>query len=151
MNIRITITYFLTLLSLASCNRVKEGAKDTINKTGQVVGQGASEFFGGVKDGIDRTFQCVIDLSDSLKIKGISIGKFAITDSNTNDNYVLTCYFIFNKDFKQTITVKVFDKEGKEYGRARIDLQGAKGEAKYCDFNFDKRTNIESKSKFEME
>jgi len=148
---KLLISFLTVIVILTSCNRVKQGAKGTINKTGQVVGTGASEFFGGVKEGVDRTFQCTVSLSDSLKMKGLDIGKFAITDSNTNNDYMLTCYFIFNKDFKQTIMVKVLDKTGKEYGRAKMDIQGIKGDAKYCDFNFDKRTDIESKSTFIME
>jgi hypothetical protein len=145
------IIVFAAIVLLTSCNRVKEGAKDTINKTGQAVGTGASEFLGGVKEGVDNTFQCTINLSDSLKIKGLGVGKFAISDSNTSKDYVLTCYLIFNKDFKQTIWLKVFDKEGKEYGRTKLDVQAAKGDAKYVDFSFDKRTDIESKSTFTME
>ncbi len=124
-----------------SCNH----AKDAMNKTGQLVGKGASEFVNGVGQGIDKTFECKIDLSDNLKQQGLKSGKFAVSDS------ILTVYFMFDKDFNQTIKVKVLDKNGLEYGRTNLLLQGKKDSAQYVDFKFDGRTKIESKSDFKME
>lgn len=123
------------------CNR----AKDAVNKTGQVLGKGASEFVNGVGQGIDKTFECKIDLSDSLKLKGLKTGKFAVSDS------ILTVYFAFDKDFSQTIKVKVIDKTGQEYGRTSLNVTAKKDSAQYFDFKFNSRTKIEGKSDFRME
>ena len=43
--------------------------------------------------------------------------------------------------------MRVINKEGEEYGRIVQEVTGKKDEAKYVDFVFDKRTNIDSKGK----
>jgi hypothetical protein len=58
---------------------------------------------------------------------------------------------MFDNDFDQNIVVKVISDEGQEYGRTTQNLKGQKGEAKYIDFVFDKRTNIDSKGKLLFE
>ena len=64
---------------------------------------------------------------------------------------VQTCALRSANDFKQNVSVKVFDQNGQEYGRVSLLVEAKKGEAKYFDFIFDQRTNIESKSKFVIE
>lgn len=147
-----TFIYLVTIaLLLFSCNRVKQTTKETINKTGEIAGKGASEFFSGVKEGVDKTFQCELKISDKLSAKGITAGKFSINNSENSQNNMLAVYLIFEKDFKQNIRVTVIDKNGKEYGRTTLDVEGKKGDANYFDFIFDKRTDIESKSTFSFE
>jgi hypothetical protein len=58
---------------------------------------------------------------------------------------------IFNNDFQKEITVKVFSPDGQEYGRVKEMISAKKDEAKYVDFVFDKRTNIDSKGKITFE
>lgn len=132
--------FFVFLIVLVSCHNI-----------GQKVGEGSSEFFHGVKQGINQTLQCQVDISTSLKQKGIEAGKFDVRDTSGNIENVLSIYLIFNKDFNQNITAKVFDKDGKEYGRSTMTVAGKVGEAKFFDFIFDKRTDIESKSKIVLE
>ncbi|MCL2154254.1 MAG: hypothetical protein FWH53_01180 [Leptospirales bacterium] len=60
-------------------------------------------------------------------------------------------YLIFDKDFKSSVTAKVFDKSGLEIGRAKINVKGKAEEAGYFDFIFDKRSYIEVKSKIVLE
>jgi len=136
---------------LASCGKVKEKAKETINKSGETVGKTATEFFEGVAEGIDKTLQCELSLSQSLIDKGLKTGKFAIDNADGGRNNQLTVYLIFDKDFKSPVTAKVFDKNGLEVGRAKIDVEGKANEAGYFDFIFDKRTYIEVKSKIVLE
>lgn len=130
------ITFFLILCiaTLVSCHRA-----------GQVVGKGASQFIGGMGEGIDKTFECKITLSDSLKLKGLKTGKYAVSDST------LTVYLEFDKNFNQKVKVRVVDKNGLEYGRAFVQINGTKDSAQYFDFVFDRRTHIESRSNFVME
>ena len=139
------------LMLLASCGKVKEKAKETINKSGETVGKTATEFFEGVAEGIDKTLQCELSLSQSLIDKGLKTGKFAIDNADGGRNNQLTVYLIFDKDFKSPVTAKVFDKNGLEVGRAKIDVEGKANEAGYFDFIFDKRTYIEVKSKIVLE
>ena len=66
----------VVLMLIVSCNKVKEKAKDTINKGGETVGEMATEFTEGVTEGVDRTLDNKIVLSEGLKAKGIRTGKF---------------------------------------------------------------------------
>ena len=145
-------TFILTLFLFSSCDRVKSGAKNTINKGGEVVGKTATEFIEGVSEGIDETLDCKISLSEDLKKKGIKTGKFAINNDSLNGiNNMLTVYLIFDNDFNGTITAKAFDKNGLEIGRKKMEAESNAGEAGYCDFVFDKRTQIEVRSKIILE
>ncbi|MFT3846408.1 MAG: hypothetical protein QM725_15230 [Lacibacter sp.] len=141
------IVLFLLAISLLafSCNRAKQTAKDAINKTGETVGKGVSEFADGVKEGVTKTFGCELKLSKQLAESGLGTGKFSVEYDSTTECKVVV-YFIFDKDFSQTIKAKVFDPENKEYGRTSVSVSAKAGEAKFIDFLFDKRTDIESRS-----
>lgn len=146
----------LTIITLAitiiSCDRVKEKTKETINKGGEAVGKTATEFIEGVSEGVDNTLQCEITLSQTLQDKGLQTGKFSINNDTTGgQNNLLTLYIIFDKDFKNDISIKAFDKNGVEIGRTKMQIEGKTGDAKYYDFLFDKRTYIEAKSKITIE
>ena len=138
--------------AFVSCGRINQKTKETINEGGEAVGKTASEFFEGVSEGVDKTLQCKIVLSQELVDKGLQTGKFSIAGDNAGGlNNVLVLYVIFDKDFKESVSVKSFDKNGLENGRTKLDIEGKSGEAKYYDFVFDKRTYIEAKSKITIE
>ena len=145
------ITILSVLMLLVSCSRVKEKAKETINKSGEAVGKTATEFFEGVYEGVDKTLQCELSLSNVLTDKGLKTGKFAVESADGGRNNQLTVYLIFDKDFKSPVTAKVFDKNGLEIGRTKIDVEGKADETGYFDFVFDKRSYIEVKSKIVLE
>jgi len=147
-HIVLILSIFLLLLS---CDRVKEKAKGTINKSGETVGKTATEFFEGVSKGIDKTLQCELSLSKPLTDKGLKTGKFVIENTDEGRNNQLTIYLIFDKDFKSSITAKAFDKSGLEIGRAKIDIEEKADKAGYFNFIFDKRSYIEVKSKIVLE
>lgn len=136
---------FLTLITLLSisCSRVKEKAKDGINKGGEVVGKTAAEFIEGVSEGVDKTLDLKIELSKDLLDNGISTGTFST--SHDKNKSVLTLYLIFEKDFDLTISAKAFDKSQLEIGRTKLEVKGKAGEAGYYHFEFDEETNFESK------
>ena len=141
------VAILLAALLCASCDRVQNKAKKTINKSGETVGKAATEFFGGVGEGIDKTLQCELSLSESLTSAGLGTGKFAVENADEGKNNRFVVYFIFNKDFNSPVTAKVFDKNGLEVGRSKTNIAGNAEEAAYFDFVFDKRTCIETKSK----
>jgi len=145
------ISILAVLVLIVSCGRIKEKAKETINKSGETVGKTATEFFEGFSEGIDKTLQCEVSLSQSLMDKGLKTGKFAIENAEGGSNNQLTIYLIFDKDFKSFVTAKAFDKTGLEIGRTKIDIEGKANEAGYFDFIFDKRSQIEVKSKIVLE
>jgi len=146
------ITLIILTFLLTSCDRVKEKTKNTINEGGEVVGKTATEFIEGVSEGVDKTLQCEMSLSEALKNGGLQTGKFSIqNDTNGGQNNLLAIYIIFNKDFNKPVIAKAFDKTGLEIGRSKLTVEGKAGEAKYYDFAFDKRTYIEAKSKLTIE
>lgn len=142
----------LVMVFLFSCDRVKQETKHVINKSGETVGKASTEFFEGVSEGVDKTLQCEIVLSEELKRKGLQTGKFSIeSDSAGGSNNMLTLYLIFNKPLKDTLLAKAFDKTGLEIGRAKAFASAQANDAKYIDFKFDKRTYIEVRSKITIE
>ncbi|HEV3324627.1 MAG TPA: hypothetical protein VG052_03455 [Puia sp.] len=143
--------FLLLTVTLLSCNWAKTKAKNTVNEAGQVAGKAGSEFVNGVAKGIEKTFQNEVVLSDDLKMKGVKTGKIIIHGSDSTDNNILSVYFIFDKDFNQSITIKVISNEGQEYGRLTQVVTGRQGEAKYLDYIFDKRTNIDGRGKLQIE
>ena len=145
--------YILIILTLTicSCNWAKQKTKETVNKTGEVAGKAGSEFVDGVSKGVENTFRNEVVISDALKDKGIETGRISIHSTDSSSDNVLTTYLIFNKDFEQEIKVKVMNELGQEYGRQAQNIKGKAGEAKYIDFVFDKRTNLDGKSKISFE
>lgn len=143
--------FIILTLTFVSCNWAKQKTKETVNKTGEVVAKTGSEFADGVSKGVEKTFQNQVVLSDQLKKQGVQTGKIIIHGTDTSTDNILTTYFIFDNDVDQSITVKVISDAGQEYRRIKQNLKGQKGEAKYIDFIFDKRTNIDSKGKLLFE
>jgi hypothetical protein len=135
----------LLLFTVVSCGKI-------INKGGETVGKTATEFFEGVSEGVDKTLQCELSLSQELQNKGIKTGKYSIDNlPEGGKNNLLILYLIFDKDFNSAITAKVFDKKGLEIGRATLNIENKAGNAGYYDFAVDKRTDIEVKSKIVLE
>ncbi|HEY8896243.1 MAG TPA: hypothetical protein VIM79_15555 [Niastella sp.] len=145
--------YLIVSLALfaASCNWAKEKTKQTVNKTGEVIGKAGSEFADGVSKGVEKTFENDVKISEQLTKQGLQTGKILINSTDSTTDNILTAYLIFNDNITREVIVKVFSPAGKEYGRARQMVKGQKGEARYVDFVFDKRTNIDGKGTIQFE
>lgn len=141
----------LAVFLLSSCNSFKEKSKNTINKAGEVVGKAGSEFADGMKKGVEKTFANPMELSAELKAKGVQTGKIIINGTDSTTDNIVSAYLIFNGDINQPVTMKLFTDAGQEFGRVSQALKAAKGEARYVDFVFDKRTNIDGKGKITLE
>ncbi len=143
----IILSLFVSFL-LINCN--SQETKDKINKVGDATGQAVGEFTSGVVEGVEKAFEPKIDMSVKLKEDGMTFGKIKVENSGGTDN-LLVVYMIFNKDFTGDITAKISDRSGLEMGRVKISLNQKKGDAKYIEFLFDKRTNIDKDSKIVIE
>jgi len=145
--------YLIVALALisASCNWAEKKAKDTVNKTGEVVGKAGSEFVNGVAKGVEKTFENEVKFSDDLIKKGLEAGKIVIRSSEHHSDDIISAYLIFNNNFDQEVTIKVYTPQGKEYGRTRTLVKAKKGDAFYVDFTFDSRTNIDGKGTISFE
>lgn len=135
------------VLLFISCNETKE----KINKAGEAVGQAAGEFVSGVTSGVEKAWETKVDLPKNLEAQGIQFGKITVSsDSGATDNLV-TVYVIFNNNFSSDLTAKAYDNKGIEMGRSKIKVEGKKDEARYIEFHFDKRTNIDNDSRVTIE
>lgn len=141
----------LMALIISACNWTKQKAKETVNKTGEVVATTGSEFVNGVKKGVEKTFKNEVKFSEQLQKKGLKSGKIIINSSDSSTDNIITAYLIFDGDVNQKITIKVHNENAQEYGRAIQYIKGTKGEAKYFDFVFDKRTNIDGRGTITFE
>ena len=141
----------IAAITTSSCNWTKDKAKGAANKTGEVVAKTGSEFVDGVAKGIEKSFSNEIVVADNLKSNGLKTGKVLIRSSDSTTDNILSAYLIFEKDFDQKIMVKVIDQKGLEYGRTSQLVSAKANEARYFDFVFDNRTNIDGKGKVSFE
>ena len=133
---------------LTAC-RTEEG-NEKLADAGVKVGQSAATLAKSVKSGIEKASKINISISDNLKSKGLSTGKITLASKGGRHN-VLNVYLIFDKKINRNVTLKVSDSQGLELGRTRILIKGEPGEAKFVDFIFDSRTNIDRDNKIVME
>jgi hypothetical protein len=122
-----------------------------INKAGDVAGQTAGEFIEGAAKGVEKAFDVKVSLSDDLKKKGLELGKTFITSDSLSTDNLLMVYIIFNQDYSDTLKAKVYDDKQLEMGRTIAVVHAKKDEARFVEFHFDKRTNIDSKNVLTVE
>lgn len=140
-----------SLLSLLLLSCSTSTVKEKINKAGDVAGQTAGEFIEGASKGLQKAFDVQVTPAASFTANGLALGKTTVgSDEKATDN-VLVVYLIFNKDYSGKITAKVFDDKQAEMGRSTILVTGKKDEAKYVEFHFDKRANMDSKNRITIE
>ena len=128
-----------------------EKIKEKINKTGDVAGQAVGEFTSGVASGVEKAIEPKIVLNEKLKSNGISFGKIIISGDSSNLENILTAYVIFGADFKGYLTAKAFDNKNREMGRVKVEVTGMKDDARYVEFRFDPRADIDNDSELIIE
>lgn len=143
------ITAIALILGLTACST--SSIKDKINKTGNAVGQVTGEFIEGASKGVSKAFDVKVELPQYLTDKGLQFGKATVTSDSIGTDNLLVLYIIFNKDFDGLLTAKAFDNQLLEMGRSSAQVSGKKNDAKFVEFHFDKRTNIDSKNKLTVE
>jgi hypothetical protein len=143
----------IILLGILLCACTPGKIKENINKTGDAAGQAIGEFTSGVTTGVKKVIDAHVTMDDNLKNRGISLGKVIVTEDSASagNESVLIIYMIFNKDFNGTITAKAFDNRNLEMGRTKLDVEGKKDDARYFEFHFDRRTDIDKDSKLTIE
>lgn len=134
---------FAILLFLTSCSRCSK-------KLGDTVGESMGEFSEGVAKGAEKAFDIAVTPSEELKKEGISVGKVLLDSDTVGHDNKLSVYLIFEKDYNDVVKVIVTDAKGLEIGRSKDSISAKSGDAGYYDFVFDKRTNIDSDSKINI-
>ncbi len=116
-----------------------------------MAGQAIGEFTSGVTSGVEKSIEPKVVLSEKLKSSGLSFGKIIVSGDSADLENVLTVYIIFDNDFNGSFLVKAFDNKKREMGRVKTDVKGKKDEARYVEFHFDQRTNIDNDSELTIE
>lgn len=147
MKTKIFITVILICHTLTSCNT----AHEKINEVSEKVGQAGGEVIKSVTTGVDKAFEVNVELAENLKSQGINLGKVTLSNDSTGTDNKVSVYIIFTKDFKGQLTMKAFDNKNLEMGRVKTDIEMKKDDAKFVDFKFDLRTNIDTDSKLTIE
>ena len=140
---------FFVLVVITSCST--SSVKENLEKAGDAAGQTAGKLAKGIQSGMNKTFDVKVELPEQLAKQGITLGKTIVSSDKEGTDNLLSVYFIFSENYKGSITAKVFDAQLQEMGRAIQPVEAVKGEAKFIDFHFDKRTNIDSDSKLTLE
>ncbi|WP_294823471.1 hypothetical protein [uncultured Flavobacterium sp.] len=134
-------------LATACKQEAEDKAREVIHESGKAVEETAGKVVDEVSSHFEDSRGCTIALSEDIKNKGISTGKFYIEkDSVTKKHNKLVVYLINDKDYSGIVNFKVADKDGVEIGRTTLDISPKTGQAGYRDVIFDSRTDIESKS-----
>jgi hypothetical protein len=127
-----------------------DDGNEKLSNVSEKVGKSTANAVKGIKKGIEKVAQINIEVSESLKNRGVSTGKVKL-DSKGGRHNMLNIYMIFEKDINRNISLKVFNSDGLELGRTKTLVKGEAGEAQFVDFIFDKRTNIDRDNKVIME
>lgn len=128
-----------------------ESGNERLQGATEKVGQSAAKAVKGLKTGIEKATKINIELSENLTSRGLSLGKTKLDSKNGGRHNMLNVYMIFDKKLNRSLLAKVFNNQNEEIGRTKTQISGDAGEAKYIDFIFDKRTNIDRDFKIVVE
>ncbi len=138
-------SFALAALLLVGCGRVKEEARDALNKGGELAGSAAGEVIEGVATGVEETWSVEVQLSEAVKARGLSLGKVQVeSDSAGRDNRVIL-YCSASQPFQDTLNALAFDKDGKEMGRASVVIDLPANGADFHTLRFQSLTDLERK------
>jgi hypothetical protein len=147
-------TFLFTVLlcsSLISCDWAKDKAKNTLHKGGEIVGKAGSEVVDGVAKGVETSFANLVEVSPRISEDGIRIGRVTVTSTDSTSDNLVSVYLIFDKNYSGKITAKALDGDGLEFGRSSMNIVADAGSAKFVDFEFDRRTNIDRNDRVRLE
>lgn len=156
MKVKPYLPVILVAASFAACHNIVKKADDMASSTtkeiGQQVGEKSTQLVSGIKEGVDRAYGCTLEVAPALKDMGIEAGKFVIgRDSNSQTENKLSVYLVTGKAVNKTITARIVDVKGLEYGRTSARVEAKAGDGRFVDFVFDNRTDIEGRSKIVLE
>ena len=138
-------------MTLGSCDWTKNKAKESLHKGGEIVGKAGSEIVDGVAKGVEESFSNLVETSPAIKENGITLGEVKVLGTDSSTDNVVSVYLIFDKPYSGRITAKAIHKDNLEFGRAAIDISADSGQARFVDFIFDKRTNIDRTDRVRLE
>ncbi len=151
IQLRYYIVVVFSFFSLTSCEQVKNKAGETIDAGAKSVGKTATDIVNSIDKGITEAAAIDIQVSEELKNRGFSFGKYYIRKDPSGNENTLSLYIITESNFSQNLRLKLYDKKGVEMGRLQKTITQKKGDAKYHEFVFDDNIAFENKSKLTIE
>lgn len=145
------LKFLFVVFVFIACDQVKTGTKNAIDKTAETAGKVGTDIVSKVGDGVQKSLECKVQLSNNLQQAGVQSGKLYFEKGLEGNENVLSVYLIFQKDIAKILAVKALDESGVEYGRANLMVKAKKDSANYFDFRFNKKVRLESKSTFLIE
>jgi len=147
----VKLSCILMVSMVFSCNRVADSAKEKIDSGAETVGRTTSDVVTSFGKGISDANKVAIALSPELKQKGLSFGKYYLSENDKGKENTISIYFIADKNIDQPVNLKLFDKSGVEMGRQQQKIKLAQGAAAYYEFVFDEHVEFELKSKITID
>lgn len=136
---------FVMVVLVSGCGRVKDEASRATNKAGQLVGEGASTFFAGVGEGVDKTVTTYdVRLSEELRSAAISTTIAKRMDGSASNNWqqTLSIYVQNQTPFAGTLRIRLFNDKDQEIGRSTRVVDFVKDDARYVSFALDKEIPV---------
>jgi hypothetical protein len=139
------LTGLSLLLLLAACDHAAEGAKEALNKGGELAGKAAGEVLEGVKTGVEESWSVDVRLSPELQQRGLGLGKTAVESDSLGKDNLLVVYLTSASAMADTLQILAFDKDSLEMGRALLPINAAAGSGAFHEVHFPARTDLERK------
>ena len=147
----VVLTGVILCFTITACDWAKDKAKDTLHKSGEIVGKAGSEVVDGLSKGVEESFTNLVEISPRISGNGIRIGRVTVTGTDSTTDNMVSVYLIFDQKYSGKITAKALDSDGLEFGRTSIDIVADSGSARFVDFEFDRRTNIDRNDQVRLE
>lgn len=137
----------LVLGLLAGCDKQDESvAKQAGDKVGQVV----TEFASGVGQGVDKSMEVTVELSEALTGRGVemTMSKSLGMDPTRKG---ISVYLISSQPLKTSLMAKALNKEGQEIGRSVVDVEFGADDAQYVAFPFDAKMDTQLVERYHID
>jgi hypothetical protein len=130
---------------------IGEGLKNSGKEAASALSEGLGAVIKGTEEGFDKSLTKVkLKADTSVSVFGCQIGKCGKYFSDSLRTNVVSVYTVFNENFNKEFILYAFDGENLEVGRVKQKLNEKEGAARYVDFAFDKRVNIDLVKEFRL-
>ena len=151
---RVVILVLFICLVVHSCHRVCHYSSEVIGSVGDIknsVRERTHGFVVNVRKELDDNEDCTITISPGIEQAGLKEGKLKIGEDSSGNYNRVSVYFSSDKALSRTVTAKIFDADGHEYGRTTSIINAKTGDARFYDFIFPSNTDIEDNSHIVLE
>jgi hypothetical protein len=131
-------------IALVGCGKDGENKSKDAGKT---VGESITNFTAGVGEGIDKSLQTDVELTQAVADRGLTktVAKSKALDGGGKG---FSVYLVSKTAFTGKLMAKALNKEGLEIGRSTVDVEFGADDAKYVGFSFPRETDTALATKY---